>query len=499
MTPPSKTPALMWALAFVATLLTAGVLLGTGGNLAVALAPFAAAAGLYVVLRAPTGLTAIALIALALSGDNPSEGPGMGLFETPFALHGKLLYKTLEKQLHIGGAKIPPIELLCIGLGILMLLRRRIETEPGEVEEPASALTSAVKVAAGALLFWELYGVVRGGSVRFSALQIRTVLFAFTMPWVFAWVFRNRRYPPLVMGTTVAVAFARSIFGIFYWATIIRTGIKGDVDPGGGGYVMTHSDTVLLVTAVITLLMWVLQRPSLFSFLTSSVVLPVLMMAIIVNNRRLAFVSMAVSLGLIYLILQGPARRRVNFLIALAVPLFVVYVGAGWNSSAQWARPIQSLKGVTSSSDSSSATRDIENFNLIVTWKRGPLLGSGFGHEYVEQVKAYKINFEAYLYVPHNSVLWLWSAVGVVGFTCLWSLLLVAVFLSIRTYRLATLDSDKILSLVTVAVVTIYALQSFGDMGLGSWMSALVLSPHLGMIGAAAARTGAWPSAAPKH
>src|SRR5690606_31658915 len=106
-------------------------------------------------------------------------------------------------------------------------------------------------------------------------------------------------------------------------------------------------------------------------------------------------------------------------------------------------RPVQVLKSVTDSSDSSSETRDIENYNLIVTARQKPILGSGLGHEYIEQVVAYDISaaFEAYRYVPHNSVLWLLGAGGLVGFSAIWALLLTGAFLAVRTYRHARQDA----------------------------------------------------------
>ena len=42
---------------------------------------------------------------------------------------------------------------------------------------------------------------------------------------------------------------------------------------------------------------------------------------------------------------------------------------------------------VNSKADRSTETRDVENYNLMVTLRSGIFLGPGFGHEYVEAVK----------------------------------------------------------------------------------------------------------------
>ena len=73
-------------------------------------------------------------------------------------------------------------------------------------------------------------------------------------------------------------------------------------------------------------------------------------------------------------------------------PVVLLYLVAGWSSDGVWARPVQTLKSVTEASDSSSQTRDVENYNLTVTMRRSPIFGSGFGHEYIEHVKMHDIS-----------------------------------------------------------------------------------------------------------
>ena len=55
-------------------------------------------------------------------------------------------------------------------------------------------------------------------------------------------------------------------------------------------------------------------------------------------------------------------------------------------------RAAATLRSMGSSEDSSTQTRDIENFNLIHTLKQHPVLGSGFGHEYIELVQADRVD-----------------------------------------------------------------------------------------------------------
>jgi O-antigen ligase len=60
-------------------------------------------------------------------------------------------------------------------------------------------------------------------------------------------------------------------------------------------------------------------------------------------------------------------------------------------------------------------TRSVENYNLIYTMRQNPILGQGFGHKYIEKIQAYDVShhFNAYEYVPHNSILWVLTSGGI--------------------------------------------------------------------------------------
>src|SRR5262249_2264927 len=110
----------------------------------------------------------------------------------------------------------------------------------------------------------------------------------------------------------------------------------------------------------------------------------------------------------------------------------------GWNSSSQVFAPVQTIRSVLDSkADASTFWRDIENLNLIYTLGEHPLLGPGWGHQYEEFLKLPDIsaNFAAYRYHPHNGVLGLLSFAGLAGFSGMWAMLVVAVFLGVRSYR----------------------------------------------------------------
>ncbi|MDO8834349.1 MAG: O-antigen ligase family protein, partial [Vicinamibacterales bacterium] len=204
------------------------------------------------------------------------------------------------------------------------------------------------------------------------------------------------------------------------------------------------------------------------------------------NNRRLAFVGLAA--GLVALVVLGPPSllRFLKRSLVVLIPLALLYVAAGWNSTSGVFKPVGMIKSVASQEDDSSKTRDIENYNLIQTLKRNPLIGSGFGHEYHEVVRAHDVTeyFAQYKFIAHNSVLWLLAIGGWLGFAAVWAVFPIGLLIAIQVHRRTTNVVDRVTAMATVVMVACFVLQAWGDMGLQSWMGTLMVASLMGATGA---------------
>ena len=79
------------------------------------------------------------------------------------------------------------------------------------------------------------------------------------------------------------------------------------------------------------------------------------------------------------------------------------------------------------------------------------IIGSGFGHEYFEMVEANRVDqyFAQYKYIAHNSVLWLLSLSGFLGFAAVWLVFPVAVLIALVAHGPVT-------ALIMLAIVSGY-------------------------------------------
>jgi len=215
---------------------------------------------------------------------------------------------------------------------------------------------------------------------------------------------------------------------------------------------------------------------------------PVLLMGLVVNDRRVAFLGLGA--GVLSLVALGPQvlRRWLKRSLVVLAPAALVYVGVGWNSNASVFKPVQALKSVTDESDAvepDTRHRELQP-HADAEAESHPRLGV---RARVLRVRAGVPRGRGLRAVPtafiaHNSVLWLLSLSGFAGFTMLWAVFPVAVLVARRVLRGSTSAVDRTTAYSAVMAVMCFVIQAWADMGLQSWMGVLVLTSLTGATGA---------------
>lgn len=463
--------------------LALSVLLVAAGLGPLAIAPVLGVVGLAALLAAPMRWSALGLLGLALIVDNPSERPAEGKWQSPLLPLGDLLYENLRKAVGLEVLRFSLLELL-IAVLMLIVVARKLRGDDLDDALHLGALPNPMKHAFAGLLatitFLEVYGLARGGDFKQSLWQIRQLFWMPVLGVLFGHAFKSRDSRIALLRTIMLAAWVRALLGIYTkWAVFGPAGIVTE-------YVTTHSDTILAVVAMLIGASVLVERLSVGHLVLNLVLQPVVFLGIIANDRRVAFVSLGA--GLLSLIGMGPQilRTLLRRSLLVVVPMALLYVAIGWNSSASIFKPVQTIKSVSDKDDASNQTRDIENYNLTLTLKRNPLLGQGFGHEYFEFVQAYRVDqvFAQYKFIAHNSVLWVISNSGWLGFTMLWAVFPVAVLVARRVHRKSTSAIDRTTAYGAVMAVMCFIIQAWADMGLQSWMGVLVLTSLTGATGA---------------
>jgi hypothetical protein len=482
---------------FVALLgvLTLAALILGNGNVLLALAPALVLGALYVVSLLPLRYPLLLVMFLALTLENPSDAPSAGLWRSPLYPVGAFLLTHLnltfpaQKWMAFSGLDLVLVYLFAIAF-VRWVRRSRVDHAGGAGGARPMWLFALVSLG-GAAWMWA-WGMARGGAdVPSSLWQVQRVIY---LPLVYLLFEVAMRGPGdrAALGKVVLVAASiKAALAIYLHATLAPPAGATTLD-----YATTHADSMLFAGAlclVVALLLGGFKR-------RYALFLPLLLGGMVANHRRIVWVEVAAGLATLFAMSAWTrAKRTVARVAVIAAPVVLLYGAVGWDATAGVFAPVQVVRSVVDSkADASTEWRDWENYNLFFTLRQAPLLGSGYGHGYIENVKLPEISqaYALYRFIPHNSILGLLTYGGLVGFTALWSVLVVAIFLAARASKHAEAPIDRAAAITACAGIVVYLVHCYGDMGLGTWTSVFTVGPAFAVGSHLAVATGAWPGEA---
>jgi hypothetical protein len=425
-----------------------------------------------------------ALLFVAWTAERPGDVMYYADWRSPFEIFGPLF-------ISLPVVRISLWHLLVLAMGPLCLLgagafRRR--SWPMDAAMAASFCTVALT------FFW---GVARGGSAYQSYYQLRSFLIAIFVGILLLCAIRNRADVRALAVTVLAAALVRGTLATYFFVVHVW----GQNLSPYPMFMTSHADSLLFVSGFVVVLAWALARKSGASAAMLALAGTWLIVAIKVNNRRLAWVELVVVFVFAYLLLRQErrVRQRMNFGLLVAAPLLVLYVVVGWGRHGPLFAPLRAFYTTTGESeDASSIARNEESLNLVYTFQRHPLLGTGWGHPYLEVSSTYTGGFGErfwqYPFLPHNSLVGIAAFSGIAGLVGIWIVVPVAAFLAARAYRHATRALDRAAAMAVVCFLPAYGIDVFGDIGFQGLTSGLLLSVAMALAGKVSAWTGAWPT-----
>ncbi len=489
----SRTPVFMALLALL-VLVTLGLVILFP---AVAVMPMVLAAFLYWVCQQPVRKLTIALFAMAVTVDLVPEQVYEGKWQSPLYFPGKLLYINLSHVIGVPGLGFPLLDIAIMGFLALYAYRRinGITIDPPTTPLPKPLIIGLV-VLPITILWMQVYGIyINGGNSRVAQWQWHQMMVLPLMVTLFTVAIRGPEDFRAIGRCIVVGCCTKAVLGAWFIVMIAR--------PRGYyyEYATTHSDSILYVTGLACVIMSWLQEPTRKHFWRMVWVCAVIFMGMHYNDRRLGYVSFQFSLLFAYMLSPWNGLKvKLTRLVILVLPLLPFYLAAGWKNPTGIFGPVGIFKSVLEGENLAKGQmdyRDIENLDVIKTWERRPILGTGWGHEFEEIIPLPDIShaFADYRYHPHNSVMGMLAYGGVLGFSGLWAWISVAVFLTVRAFRSTLVPALRAGGLVALSVYVAYTNQCFGDMGSISWLGTILIAMAATCAGKLATLTGAWPSA----
>ncbi|WP_426756040.1 exopolysaccharide repeat unit polymerase [Myxococcus sp. Y35] len=477
--------------------LLAFLVLATVGGAAihpvVALAPVLGVGVVWVILKVPIRYPVLVVTWLVLAVDYVPERPQSGLWPSPLYPLGELMFAQLSYITKIGALRFPLVDVLIVGLLGLAIYRRvtksTIDPEPLPMPRP---LIAAVALSLIAILWMEVRGIARGGDFKNSLWQWHQ---AAMMPFIVAMYHYAMRGPedwPAFAKTIILAGLTKSAVST-YFAMVVVHQLGVEVE-----YTTSHSDSMTFIFALLVATTRFIERPKSAHMLRGLVIIALIAIGMVFNDRRLAYVSFGGCMLAAFLINPWtPLKRFLVRLTPFFAPLVAVYIAVGWSSGSSVFSPVQTIRSLIEGQggEGNLDYRDIENLDVIATWAQFPILGTGYGHEFLEPIPLPDIAFvfPQYRYHPHNSLLGLFAFGGMLGYTGVWMYLAVTIYLVVRAYHRTHESEYRSAALIIVGLVATYINQVFGDMGIISYICTFQISLAVAMTGKLAVHTGAWP------
>ncbi len=465
------------------------VALGNGDPV-LALLPVALAVAFYLLATMPLRLSGAALLLASLALEDRVDIDLQ--WRSPLAIAGDLLHQNIDAALGFQGPAVTGLEVLLAFLFGVWLLRRigpRRVDGPSLVK-PASVLKPALAIYLGGVLLAEVIGLARG--LPLAPWKLRNLLHPVALALFFLTAFRAERDRLAVGRIVVLAAVLRAIQAVVVQRiAIAETG-------GRLAHATSHGDSVLFALAMFLLVADLAERPDRRRLVRAALILPLLLLGGMENNRRLLWVMVGSALVAWYLVSPMKGwKRMLTRGMALALPVVVLYVGVGWNRGGRIFSPVQTLRGVSdTSTDRSAFWREVENWNIAMSLRERPILGVGLGGEYTEIMANddVSVGFKEYREWPHNTVLGQLLLMGLFGFTAVWLLPSLVVFLSVRSYRMAGTGEQRVAAAACVAAVIACQILAWGDTGAHFPQYKVVMGLAIAISARLAVATGAWPA-----
>ena len=337
---------------------------------------------------------------------------------------------------------------------------------------------------AAAFVLSGLIGVARGGmDLEVGLNELRAPFELCTAYFLTANLVRERSQVGVVLWTFVVIVGVKALQGILNYQDA----------PGWSAYdagaVTGHEDVVFFGTAVaLAMVMAVLGvRTKLFYVLLA--LQPVLLTALLLDQRRTGFIALAVVLVVVAVLLIFARPKRGLLLAAVAGVAALSYIGLFWDASGPLAEPVRAVRSVVDPSSvsardqSSSAWRQIENRNIAFTIQHLPLTGVGLGEKYLVHVQPPPLyDFIYWQYITHNALLWLWLKAGPIAAFALWTVIARALLVGSAIFVRGRDRRVRWIAALPVALVVSQILFSAVDLGLTYSRTMLVLGSVLGLL-----------------
>lgn len=379
------------------------------------------------------------------------------------------LYKPFDQM----GLPLPftATEAMMVGMIALVALKRigqrKVPLELGPLF-PAMAIYLAFVV------FGVANGISHGGEFNIAIWEMRAQFYPLFMYLIVYNLVYQYSHARLVMWLFIGAVAFKGLIGIIRFVVVLKGNLGAVTEVSRANSLMSHEESLLFaafLTFGLLLYLFKSDRVQLKFIMLAS--FPVAL-SFLANQRRAGIMALILSVLVVALVvyIQKPKLRRPIIYASIAIFILMVpYTVAFRNSSGLIAEPASAVLSIVrpdARDSGSNEYRVLEGENVGLNIAKEPFLGAGYGREMELFVPLPDLTeiFSLWAYIPHNTVLWVWMRLGILGFAAFWFMIgrmLMDTSISARRARDPYL---KGIAILTITMTMAWITQGLVDMGI---------------------------------
>jgi len=396
------------------------------------------------------------------------------LKDDPVMYYGWLIQSNVSTTTPLTFLSFSPIELIVLMTAIAVLAGSLVERRPLRAGVLNPLVLTFMALLAGSF-FW---GVIKGGNLTIALWEIRSLLLACLIALLIPNVLHTPKQTERALQVVCIATLLVSVEIIWrHFALVVpgRLSVPKDM-------IYAHETTIFMNFMIILLLarlVWPASgRQRLWALL-----IPLLLFAQAITERRAGWVSLDIALVLVAIFIFRMKRKVFYYLVLPLCIVYLGYLGAFWNADgaiAQPARAVRSINDPEGRDLSSNLYRLIERQNI----RANPITGLGFGQPYIFYYSMPDLSWWIFWhYIPHNGVMWVWMKMGTAGFLALLTLVGVGLVRGVQILKQSSVSRSAPYLVAIVSLLIMLFVYSYVDIGLNNTRVAVMLGLALGVIG----------------
>ncbi len=391
------------------------------------------------------------------------------------------LFKSLAVGAGLPGVVVNPAELIIATVALTWVAKAAAE---GNLAVPRSHLAAGVGLLVLVVVAGELHGLATGGNLTASLWELR--------PWA---------YLACLYLLAAQLNVARPHVRALLWTVLIASGLKGlegtlryflttlrSANPPSAN-ILAHEEAVFLgLYTLLTAALWLFGIKGRLR-LVATAMLPLVIFANLVNNRRTSYVILGAGVAILLAVTwaRSPQRRWMTGGIAVAIlAATALYLPIFWSRTGVLAEPASAVRSAFDPSTRDAASdlyRVVENMDLGIDIHASTPFGFGFGKPIPTPFSLPNLSsIDSFIaYEPHNTILYIWLRLGFPGAIAFWWMIGAAVIAASRLARRADAEVALIGTFALLAIAA-YLIAGWYDQGLVSLRVAIVMGAVLGTI-----------------